>query len=341
LTKRFQFLAWSTATIAVLAAVLVFVAYKRYQEFLAEELMLPSDGQVVIVESGDSLSAVLWALESAGVTQLDWRWRLLARRDPVTVHVGEYLLEPPMRPAELLEVLGSGRVLQHRFTIVEGWTWTQLLQKLAADPVLKHSIDSYVHPAEIEILAEAIGAPGLEHAEGWFLPETYYFVRGEGDVDILSRAYTAMQIALDEAWQGRDIGLPLQSPYELLILASIVEKETALEEERGQIAGVLVRRLLRGMRLQTDPTVIYGLGEAYNGDIRRSDLTSDTPYNTYTRNGLPPTPIAMPGRRSLAAAANPAPGDALFFVANGEGGHTFSNTLEEHEAAVRKLIGQQ
>jgi UPF0755 protein len=187
-------------------------------------------------------------------------------------------------------------------------------------------------------LSDEIGAPVLGHAEGWFLPETYYYVRGERDVEILARAHQAMVSALDSAWQGRDVGLPVEDPYQLLILASIVEKETALAEERGQIAGVLARRLLRGMRLQTDPTVIYGLGDTFDGDIRRSDLVTDNPYNTYTRHGLPPTPIALPGKDSLRAAANPAPGDSLYFVANGEGGHTFSATLEEHEAAVKKLI---
>ena len=177
--------------------------------------------------------------------------------------------------------------------------------------------------------------------EGWFLPETYYFVRGERDVDILHRAYQAMQEALDEAWQGRDIGLPLSNPYELLILASIVEKETGLPHERGQVAGVFARRLQKGMRLQTDPTIIYGLGSNFDGNIRSRDLRTDNPYNTYTRGGLPPTPIAMPGRATLIATANPDDGTALFFVADGEGGHTFSTTLEEHEAAVRKLIERQ
>ena len=297
-----------------------------------------ADGLIIQVERGDNLRTVLQSLAPPNEIAFDWRWRLLARRQPTSIHVGEYLLSPPMRPAELLELLGSGRVLQHRFTVVEGWTWTQLLEALAADPVLIRTLDGYLHPAEVEAIAEAIGAPGLEHAEGWFLPETYYFVRGEKDVDILRRALEAMQEALQEAWSMRDVGLPLKSPYELLILASIVEKETSLPDERREIAGVLVRRLDRGMRLQTDPTVIYGLGDQFDGDIRRADLRSDNPYNTYTRHGLPPTPIALPGRASLMACANPAEGDALYFVANGEGGHTFSTTLAEHEAAVKKLI---
>lgn len=317
------------------------MVYRGYQDFLVQELPLPDQGKVIMVEPGDSLTAVLRKLEGEGVTRVDWRWRLLARSQPVTVHVGEYLLEPPMQPAELLAHLDSGKVLQHRFTIVEGWTFSQMLAAIAADPVLVQTIDSPIHPAEIETIAEAIGAPELEHAEGWFLPETYYFVRGERDVDLLARAHQAMQQALDEAWQARDTGLPLETPYELLTLASIVEKETSVAEERSRISGVFVRRLNKGMRLQTDPTVIYGIGPSFDGDIRRRDLQTDTPYNTYTRDGLPPTPIALPGRDALFATASPAEEEALFFVADGQGGHTFSTTLEEHNRAVRKLIEMQ
>ena len=313
----------------------------QYRQFLDTPLALPEAGRVLQVRPGDHLGAVVQALEDEGVTAMDWRWRLIGRLQPVSIQVGEYLLAPPMKPADFLKLLGSGRVVQYRFTIVEGWDWIQLLEALAADPVLIQTIGEPVHPAEVEVIAEAFDAPGLEHAEGWFLPETYFFTRGERDVDILRRAHQAMKQALTEAWAQRALALPIESPYELLILASIVEKETALDDERGQIAGVLARRLQRGMRLQTDPTVIYGMGDAYDGNIRRRDLRTDTPYNTYTRHGLTPTPIALPGRKSLMAAANPSDGDALYFVANGDGGHTFSATLEEHEAAVRKLIERQ
>jgi UPF0755 protein len=221
---------------------------------------------------------------------------------------------------------------------VEGWSWSQLLAALQLDPVLTRSLPDTLHPAEITTIAEDIGALEIEHAEGWFLPETYYFVRGARDVDILRRAHQAMVTALNTAWASRDLGLPVETPYELLILASIIEKETSIEAERDLIAGVFRRRLERGMRLQTDPTVIYGLGAGFDGNIRRRDLRTDNPYNTYTRHGLPPTPIAMPGRETLEAAANPADGEALYFVADGEGGHTFSITLDEHEAAVKKLL---
>lgn len=329
---------WSALILVAALATSGMLAWQSYARFLEIPLGLPDEGAIVLVEPGDNLGTVIGKLASQEGGGFDWRWKLLARRKPLSIHVGEYLLSPPMLPADLLETLGSGRVLQHRFTVVEGWTWRQLLEALAADPTLILTVEGDLHPAEVETIADAIGAAGLEHAEGWFLPETYYFVRGERDVDILRRAFAAMQAALQEAWRLRDVGLPLESPYELLILASIVEKETSLPEERSQIAGVLVRRLEKGMRLQTDPTVIYGLGDKFDGDIRRADLRNDNPYNTYTRHGLPPTPIALPGRGSLLACANPAGGDALYFVANGEGGHTFSATLAEHEAAVKQLI---
>jgi len=174
--------------------------------------------------------------------------------------------------------------------------------------------------------------------EGWFLPETYVFVRGDSDTQILARAYIDMQESLARAWIGRDMGLPYETQDELLTMASIIEKETSLGSERADIAGVFVRRLLQHWRLETDPTVIYGMGDSYQGNIRRKDLKKDTPYNTYTRHGLPPTPIALPGLASLQAAAHPADGEAMFFVANGQGGHAFSSTLEAHNKAVRQLI---
>ena len=229
--------------------------------------------------------------------------------------------------------MASGKVVNYRFTIVEGWTVKQLLAALADDPVLEQKLTG---------IQSFDGVPGLPggNPEGWFLPETYNFVRGDSDVQLLRRAHQAMQQALELAWNNRDIGLPFETPYELLTLASIVEKESSLEAERGEIAGVFVRRLSERWRLEADPTVIYGMGDTFQGDIRRSDLRRDTPYNTYTRHGLPPTPIALPGLASLKAAANPAAGQAMFFVADGKGGHTFSVTLEEHNKAVQRLISK-
>jgi UPF0755 protein len=324
--------------VAIIVTAAFALVYSRFQDFLVHPLEIPADGTLVLVESGESLTAVLRKLERRGVTTVDWRWKLLLRRQSVNVQVGEYQLLPPMNPPELLEKFDSGEVLQHRFTIVEGWNWSQLLEALKSNQVILQTIEGSIDASEIEAIATDIGAPDIEHAEGWFLPETYYFVRGERDIDILQRAHQAMKAALGEAWKGRNTGLPLETPEELLILASIVEKETSLPQERELIAGVLTRRLNKGMRLQTDPTVIYGMGASFDGNIRRKDLRADNPYNTYTRKGLPPTPIAMPGRQTLIAAANPSDGTALYFVADGKGGHTFSATLEEHEAAVKELI---
>jgi UPF0755 protein len=320
----------------LMAATAAAVAWHRYQTFLATPLDVPAGGMVFQLEPGETGNGIVSRISRLGLTRHGWEWRMLMRLQPRIYRAGEYQIEAGIRPAGLLELLSSGRVIQYRFTLVEGWTFSQLAAALAANPVLEHLLDLDT-PVSGTVVADAFG---IDHPEGWFLPETYQFTRGHSDRDILQRSYRAMQDELDRAWAGRDPDLPLKNPYELLILASIIEKETALDEERGEIAGVFVRRLLKGMRLQTDPTVIYGMGEAFDGDIRRRDLKTDTPYNTYTRHGLPPTPIAMPGRASLDAAARPASGDTLYFVADGEGGHTFSRTLEEHQEAVRKLMGK-
>ena len=327
-------LLWATLIAVLAAAALAWSGWQRYEAFLAKPLAIPPGGSVQTIAQGSTGADIVRQLAAAGLTDPRWEWRLLMRLEPRVYRAGEYRLEPGAGPREVLEKFSSGDVIHYPLTLVEGWSFRQLANAVAANGVLRHEYrldDPEQWPA---LLAEL----GLEHPEGWFLPETYLFVRGDSDLDLLRRANQAMRDALQLAWDSRDIGLPLESPYELLILASIMEKETALDDERHEIAGVFARRLQKGMRLQTDPTVIYGIGEAFDGDIRRRDLESDTPYNTYTRHGLPPTPIAMPGRASLLAAAQPAPGDTLYFVANGEGGHTFSVTLEQHQAAVRKLL---
>jgi len=315
----------------LLTSTVIAVLWYQYRQFLATPLRIEPPGLVFLVEPGTNIRSVVQSLEQQGVTRLDWRWRLFSRLRKKTIMAGEYELTPGLSPPGLLELLASGKVTRYRFTIIEGWTVAQLLDALREDPVLQH---------EITDTADIAGIDGLPPAnpEGWFLPETYVFVRGDSDLQILKRAYQAMQESLASAWRNRDSGLPYETPYELLILASIVEKETSLESERADIAGVFVRRLLRHWRLETDPAVIYGMGDTYQGDIRRRDLKLDTPYNTYTRHGLPPTPIALPGQAALHAAAHPAAGDAMFFVANGQGGHTFSSTLEDHNEAVKQLI---
>lgn len=323
-----------TGILALMAGIAVLFASQQYQRFLETPLSLPAEAYVFQIESGASGSTIIKHLAKSGFTRNSWQWRLLMRLEPPTIKTGEYQLDPGILPRELLQLLSSGAVVQYRFTLVEGWTFTQLLQTLAKDDVLKQTLV----PDSDEAGTAVISSLGVDHPEGWFLPETYQFTRGDSDSDILERAHQAMERELERAWEARTDDLPLNSPYQLLILASIIEKETGKAEERGQIAGVLIRRLQQGMKLQTDPTVIYGLGDSFDGNIRRRDLKTDTPYNTYTRFGLPPTPIAMPGRASLLAAAQPNAGDAFYFVADGTGGHTFSATLQEHQKAVKRLI---
>jgi UPF0755 protein len=265
------------------------------------------------------------------------QWQVLARELGAAgkLQVGEYALDAGTSPRTLLEAMRDGRVVRRMFTIVEGWNIRDLRAALAKAPQLGQETAALDDAA----LMKALGHAG-QHPEGRFLPETYAWVRGDSDLDVLKRAHAAMAKALDEAWAARAADTPLTSKDEALVLASIVEKETGIAEERPAIAGVFARRRKIGMRLQTDPTVIYGMGAAYAGNIRRSDLDTDTPYNTYTRAGLPPTPIAMPGAAALRAATRPAPGDALYFVAVGDGSgrHVFSASLDAHNDAVRAYL---
>lgn len=325
-----------TLLLLLLGAAGLWFGWERYQQFLQTPLQISSSGEIFQLKPGATGKGIVDALAKQGLSRPGWQWKLLMRLEPHVYRAGEYQLEPGLLPRQVLEQLAGGDVVQYRITLVEGWTFRQFAQAIGANAVLEHRLDLN-DPATWTELA---GELEIDHFEGWFLPETYQFTRGDSDRDILQRAHAAMQQQLQLAWESRAEDLPIDSAYEMLIMASIIEKETALDAERGQVAGVFTRRLERGMRLQTDPTVIYGLGESFDGDIRRRDLKTDTPYNTYTRHGLPPTPIAMPGTASLAAAARPAAGETLYFVADGKGGHTFSITLDEHQAAVRKLIGK-
>ena len=315
----------------LLAAASATGLWRQYQQFLQLPLEMETAGFILNVEPGSSIRSVVVELDKQGITRLDWRWRLLGRLHRSTIKTGEYELLPEMLPTQLLDLLASGKVVSYRFTIVEGWTVKQLLSALGRDPVLQHTLTT-------ETDLDGIGGLPAGNPEGWFLPETYNFVRGDSDRQLLKRAYMAMQENLSRTWVGRDTGLPYETPYELLIMASIIEKETSMEGERADIAGVFVRRLIKHWRLETDPTVIYGMGDSYQGNIRRSDIKKDTAYNTYMRHGLPPTPIALAGLASLQAAAHPNGGDAMFFVADGQGGHTFSSTLEAHNKAVKQML---
>jgi len=320
----------------VLVAAVAFggLLWQRTQEFASRPLMLDPGEHVLVIERGDGFDRVLAKLRAIGVDQgSDLEWRALATTMKVAqrLQVGDYGVSPGMTPRNLLERLEKGEVIQRKFTIIEGWNFRDLRKALAGDSLLTHQIDTL---SDAEVMAKL--GRGDRLPEGRFLPETYVYTRGTSDLAVLDRAAKAMDAALDEAWANRNQEIPLSTPDELLTLASIVEKETGVARERPQIAGVFARRMKIGMRLQTDPTVIYGMGSSYAGKNRKSDLPPDTPYHTYTRDGLPPTPIAMPGKQALLAAAQPAEGTALYFVARGNGAHYFSSSLEEHNAAVRK-----
>lgn len=323
---------------ALLAGAAAYVLWQRYTGFADTPVAGIEAGESLQIERGDSFPQVLRKLRAVGVEDgQSVEWQLLARQIGAAgkLQVGEYALQPGATPRELLVAMRDGKVISYRFTIVEGWNIRELRAALAKAAPLKQETAQLDDAA----LMKTLGHEG-QHPEGRFLPETYQYNRGDSDLKILERAYAAMAKTLDQAWSDRATDAPLKDKDEALILASIVEKETGVASERPQIAGVFARRLKLGMLLQTDPTVIYGMGSRYAGNIRKQDLTTDTPYNTYTRAGLPPTPIAMPGADALRAATHPAAGDALFFVAVGDGSgrHVFTRTLGEHQAAIRDYL---
>lgn len=319
-------------TIALAAGAWVWFDYQR---FLGAPLDVGFAPRALEVERGDSFTRVVGKLSSSGMTSAhSLYWRFLGWRSGTAqrLQVGEYDIAPGTGPADLLQQLHQGRVRQYRFTIVEGWNIRELRAELAKR---RDVVQTLAGVDDVEFM-KRLGRLGV-HPEGRFLPETYAFVRGERDVDLLGRAAAAMDRELESAWSHRAPDLPIHTSEEALALASVIEKETGVAGERRQIAGVFTRRLKIGMLLQTDPTVIYGIGDAYAGNITRKHLETDTPYNTYTRAGLPPTPIAMPGAAAIVAAVDPAPGDALYFVARGDGSHEFSANLAQHNAAVARF----
>lgn len=304
-----------------------------YRTFTQTPLALPGEGLIITIVPGRSVRAIARDLAAQGIIEHPWYLEAMARHQgsAARLKAGEYRLHAGLLPAEFLQLLVVGKTLQYSFTIVEGWTFRQMLSALREQDVLEHTLAG---KSDADIMA-ALGH-SEDHPEGRFLPDTYHFPRGTTDLAFLQRAYAALQQTLEREWSARAEGLPLKSPYEALILASIVEKETGVASERPRIAGVFVRRLQKGMRLQTDPTVIYGIGPDFDGDIRFRDLRRDTPYNTYTRDGLPPTPIALAGADAIHAALHPADGKELYFVAKGDGSHEFSASLEAHNRAVRQ-----
>jgi UPF0755 protein len=315
------------------ASILIAWGWMEYDEFINTPLTLPDAGITYDLKSGATIRRVALELSSQGVIKKPVLLRLMARWNGQAskLKAGEYHLPHGITPPQLLEILTSARVVQHAMTIIEGWTFKQLMAAVRRHENLAQTLEG----VEDDQIMPRLGLESI-HPEGRFYPDTYHFPKGTTDVEFLLRAYRRMEAFLQAAWEKRDKDLPLDSPRQALILASIIEKETGIATERGMIAGVFIRRLKKGMRLQTDPTVIYGMGEAYDGNIRRRDLSADTPYNTYVHKGLTPTPIAMPSGAAIEAALHPEDGNALYFVATGDGGHHFSDTLEAHNKAVRK-----
>ncbi len=305
------------------------------QTALVQPLAVGEDGLRFEVSSGSNLSLALRELEERGV--LKWRRLVLAYaywQGRTGIHAGEYLLPQGSNAMDLVARLNRGDVTRYRLTLVEGWTFRQALEQVRAGRNIVQSEAG----SSVDSAARALGFDSASdgNPEGWIFPDTYIYRSGTTDIDLLRQAYQRMQRVLDEEWRARADSLPYGSPYEALIMASLIEKETGQPSERSEIAGVFVRRLNKGMRLQTDPAVIYGLGETFDGNLTRAHLRQSTPYNTYVIDGLPPTPIALPGRDAIRAALNPKAGNSLYFVGKGDGSHHFSATLAEHNRAVRE-----
>lgn len=324
----------------LLLAVIAVAGYgyvtKQVEQYVTQPMQLEQE-RIFTLKPGTSFNRVLFELSEQGFVNESKFSKLVGRLYPelTQLKAGTYLLEPELNLTEALKLFKSGKEHQFAITFVEGSTFKEWREALIEASHLEHVISGL---SEVEIAKEL----GLKHEklEGLLLAETYHYTFGTSDLDILQRASNKLQQVLDQQWEKRQEKLPIKTPYEALILASIIEKETAVEEERERVASVFVNRLNKRMRLQTDPTVIYGMGDKYDGNIRKKDLRTPTPYNTYVISGLPPTPIAMPGEASIAAALNPEHSKYLYFVASGKGGHVFSKSLAEHNRAVRAYLKQ-
>lgn len=331
--RIYKLAAIAFAGIMLIISLGIYLAYEDYLLFLATPIQAEEWPMQVDVKQGTNFSHLATDLHDRHLIDNKQYFSWYARSAYLAekIKAGKYTFSAGVTPVELLDKIVAGRVTQFSFTIVEGWTFRQMLTALHQH---KH-IDKKLTGLSDDEIMQALSLAD-EHPEGRFLPDTYLFPDETTDTQFLKRAWLASQRYVNAQWHKRDQDLPLKTPYEVLILASIVEKETGKAEERPTIAGVFVRRLKKGMRLQTDPTVIYGMGEQFDGNIRRRDLKTDTAYNTYTRYGLPPTPIALPGKAAIDAALHPAAGDSLYFVAKGDGSHQFSASLKEHNNAVRR-----
>lgn len=322
----------------ILCALFVGFHYQQMQTTVNAPLELQGD-YTLIVKPGDSLSAISRQLGREGVLSnskhLRWYVRMSGHGNKISS--GEFLLEQGSTALDLLDLLASGKVVQRQLTLVEGWTYREALQAIQAAEGVENTLGDI---GSVDLMAR-LNITGRLSPEGLFFPDSYRYTRGDTDLELLRRSHDRMNEILQTEWRQRSQGLPLADPYEALILASIVEKETGAPGERNKIAGVFVRRLQNNMKLQTDPTVIYGLGERFDGNIRRKHLREDTPYNTYVHRGLTPTPISLPGRDAIRAALHPDDSKYLYFVAKGDGSSYFSETLEEHNRAVRRFQIEQ
>lgn len=328
-----KFFKWLSIFIFLAATIIGYLAFEGYRSFIDTPMEVSDENAIFSVEKGSSFTKVAKALESRKLVKSALLFKILAKTRKLEnkLKTGEYALPESVKPVELLDILTSGRSLQYKQVIIEGQSFKQLVQSIKNNPHLKQTLsdDDYA------LIMEELGSD-LLNPEGMFFPDTYNFPRTTTDLQFLQRSYDDMQRYIQKAWEERDPHPYIKTPYEALILASIVEKETGHEDERPMIARVFLNRLEKGMMLQTDPTVIYGMGEKYDGNIRKKDLKTDTPYNTYTRFGLPPTPIATPGRAAIHAVMHPPEGDALYFVAKGDGTSHFSKTYVKHRKAVIK-----
>ncbi len=335
LKKRALFVLGGIAVFAVISSI-VYV-----WQVLVTPLPVDSKGQLITVQAGISARSLANQLAQDKILAHPRIWLLYARLsgDAERIKQGQYRLKKGMTPVGLLDLLVSGRVTQYPVTLIPGWTFRQVMQALNANPHLSHTLP----PSEYAGLIHRLGGPAGMSPQGWFYPNTYYVTEGTSDTSVLRRAYAAMKHYLDRQWAERAPDLPLKTPYQALILASIVDRETSVPKERPLIAGVFINRLRKGMPLQSDPTVIFALGASYKGNITFKDLRNPSPYNTYTHRGLPPTPIALPNPADIHAVLHPAKTPYLYFVATGNGTHVFSITYAEQKRAVAKyqLGGKQ
>jgi UPF0755 protein len=317
---------WIVFTMIVALGLFAWLAY-----YAISPLKLQPNSQEITIQPKSGLRSIANQLVKQGVLNEPWRFILIARllNKQSYLQAGSYTLNKNVSPYQLLLSLNHGKTTQGSITFIEGRTFAQMQEKIIKNDAIKQTLTGLSESEMLKLMGSDYSV-----AEGLFFPDTFYFDRNTADTVILKRSYDSMQSKIAKAWQGRDANLPYKNSYQALIMASIIEKETGKAGERPMIAGVFINRLRMGMRLQTDPTVIYGMGKYYDGNLRKKDLIADTPYNTYTRDGLPPTPIAMPGMAAINAALHPATTKALYFVGKGDGSHLFSNNLADHNLAV-------